>query len=84
MAQWDKTNQAPKYDAAGNLVPSTAHSTHPVPFILFDPKGQWTIRGTQGDHLGGLSQIGASLLELCGVKIPDAYLPSLVQNTINT
>ena len=83
MAQWDKKTQTPKYDEDGNLVPSTAHSTHPVPFILFDPKGQWTIKGTQGDQLGGLSQIGASLLELCGVEIPDVYLPSLV-HTINT
>jgi hypothetical protein len=30
--------------------------------------------------LGGLSQIGATLLELCGVPVPEGYLPSLVQS----
>ena len=79
MAQWDKKKKAPKRNAKGALVPSTAHSKHPVPFILFDPNEEWVISGNKGELLGGLSQIGASLLELCGVDIPQGYLPSLVK-----
>ena len=80
MAQWDKKKKAPKRKANGDLLPSTAHSKHPVPFILFDPNEEWALNGNQGELLGGLSQIGASLLELCGVAIPQGYLPSLVQH----
>ena len=79
MAQWDKKKKAPKRNAKGDLVPSTAHSKNPVPFIVFDPQNEWSVNGNNGDILGGLSQIGATLLDLCGVQIPDSYLPSLVQ-----
>ena len=78
MAQWDKKTKAAKRDKNGKMVPSTAHSTHPVPFIVVDTKGEWTIRNESGSMLGGLSQIGATLLKLCDVPIPDDYLPELV------
>ena len=78
MAQWDKKKKAPKVDVHGNWVPSTAHSKHPVPFIIMDPQNVWTINGTNGAHIGGLAQIGATLLKLCDVPIPSDYLPELV------
>ena len=77
--QWDKKKKAPKVDGNGNLVPSTAHSKHPVPFIIMDPQNGWTINGSNGTHIGGLAQIGATLLKLCDVPIPNDYLPELVQ-----
>lgn len=79
MAQWDKTTKAPKRDAQGRMVPSTAHSKHPVPFILFDPQHRWDVLEPRGEMLGGLAQIGATVLTLCGVPVPDGYLPTLVK-----
>lgn len=79
MAQWDKKSKSPKRRADGSLVPSTAHSRNPVPFIVYDPKEEWTLNDEYGTLIGGLSQIGATLLEMCGVSTPDGYLPSLVR-----
>ena len=84
MAQWDKKTKAPKRDADGHLVPSTAHSKNPVPCILFDPQNEWALKTTDTDLLGGLAQIGASVLQLADVTIPDCYLPSLVKKTTIT
>ena len=81
MAQWDKKKKSPKRNADGALIPSTAHSKNPVPFIVFDPQGKWGVKEANGTTLGGLSQIGATLLEMCGVSVPDSYLPSLVTKT---
>ncbi len=56
--------------------PKTSHSLNPVPFILVDPSGGWELRPT---HEPGLANVAATVLELCGVKAPQDYLPSLVQ-----
>ncbi len=62
----------------GVRVPSSSHSLNPVPFVLVDPGLDWTLATTGGAPGGGLSQIGATLLALCGVTPPDSYLPALV------
>ncbi len=78
MVRWDKKKQAYQVDAAGARVPSSSHSLNPVPVILVDPTGRWTLDGeAQGAVVGGLARIGATVLTLCGVPVPAPYLPSL-------
>ena len=79
MAQWDKKKKQYKKDAQGNAVPSTSHSTNPVPLILCDPQHQRTLVGKNAERIGGLAQIGGTLLDLCGLEVPEHYLPSLIK-----
>lgn len=79
MAQWDKKAKKYKKNADGSFVVSTSHSLNPVPCILLDPSNTWTLIGEKEQQLGGLAQIGATILHLCGLEIPSSYLPSLVQ-----
>ena len=67
-------------DAQGRRVPSSAHSLNPVPVVLLDPTGTWRLDSpAPGARLGGLAQIGATVLDLCEVPVPASYLPSLVR-----
>jgi 2,3-bisphosphoglycerate-independent phosphoglycerate mutase len=79
MAQWDKKTQSYKKDKHGNIIPSTAHSTNPVPLILCDPQNQYTLIGSEAKIIGGLAQIGGTLLALSGLEVPKHYLPSLIK-----
>jgi len=65
----------------GSRVVSTSHSLNPVPFILVDGSQKWALREPKGADavVGGLAQIGGTILELCGLEVPEHYLPSLVQ-----
>ena len=38
-----------------------------------------SIKGNDGESLGGLAQIGGTILEMCGLDVPEHYLPSLVE-----
>ena len=78
MAQWDKKKKQYKKDSAGKFVSSTSHSTNPVPLILCDPEGQYSLQGKNAETIGGLAQVGGTLLELCGLEVPQHYLPSLL------
>ena len=60
----------------GRVKPKTSHTLNPVPFILVDPRREWTLRPP---HADGIAQVGATLLQLLDVPIPEAYLPSLVE-----
>ena len=64
---------------SGKRVPSTSHSKNPVPFVVFDPLNKWTLCGEKGSVSGGIAQIGATLLHLTQLPVPNHYLPSLVQ-----
>eukprot|EP00808_Paulinella_micropora_P028551 g52689.t1 len=66
--------------ADGSYAPCTSHSLNPVPFILYDPAKKWTTepKAQKGKPAGSIARIGASVLELCGLKPPATYLPSLV------
>ena len=79
MYQWDKKKGAYKTSEDGSRIPSTSHSKNPVPVILLDPRAEWTLAGENGSRIGGLAQIGGTLLELCGLDVPEHYLPSLVE-----
>lgn len=77
--QWDKKKKIYKKDAHNQYIVSTSHSLNPVPFCLVDPQHEWSLLGESGTNLGGLAQIGGTILELCGLEVPSHYLPSLVQ-----
>lgn len=78
MFRWDKKAGRYAEDAAGDRVPSSSHSLNPVPVILADPTGRWTLVGNApGEVVGGLANIGGSVLTLCGLAVPNDWLPSL-------
>jgi len=79
MFRVDHKKGAYQRDAQGHRLPSSSHSLNPVPVILADATGTWRLRATTpGQLLGGLAQIGATVLELCEVPVPASYLPSLL------
>jgi 2,3-bisphosphoglycerate-independent phosphoglycerate mutase len=65
-------------DTEGRPTPCTSHSLNPVPVILVDPTDQWRLTGEDGELVGGLAGIAATLLVLCGVTPPTSFLPALV------
>lgn len=81
MVRRDKKTGALKRDASGAFIPSTSHSLNPVPFVLVDPTGKWSLSETGGTDqpVGSIARLGATVLALCGLDVPDTYLPSLVQ-----
>ncbi len=60
----------------GRRKPRTSHSLNPVPCILVDASGTWTLAAPPD---AGIANLGATVLELCGVAAPAAYLPSIVR-----
>jgi 2,3-bisphosphoglycerate-independent phosphoglycerate mutase len=63
----------------GQPLPSTAHSLNPVPCLLCDPRGEWRLSSPSGPVVTGqLAQLGATVLQLCGLEPPATYLPGLV------
>lgn len=80
MFQRDKKRGGYKTDEQGERVTSTSHSLNPVPLILVDASGRWTLRSPSGadEVVGGIAQLGGTLLELSGLEVPEHYLPSLV------
>ncbi len=75
MWTWEKGKVV--RDATGLPKTRTAHTTWPVPFVLYDPRGTLDVR--RDVDRPGLANIGATLLELCGLQAPDDYLPGLVR-----
>ncbi len=66
-------------DASGKPQPRTSHTTNQVPLIVFDPRGRLTVRTDVPEP--GIANLGATILELCGLTAPSDYLPGLVQET---
>jgi 2,3-bisphosphoglycerate-independent phosphoglycerate mutase len=60
----------------GRIRARPSHSLAPVPFIVIDPAERLTVRRDLAKP--GIAQIGATLLELCGLQAPADYLPGLV------
>lgn len=78
MLQLDKKTGQPKL-VDGVPVPSTSHSLNPVPFVLVDPTGRWRLAPAAGPEVqGSIARIGATVLTLAGVPVPEGYHPSLV------
>ncbi len=59
----------------GIPLPRTSHTTRPVPLYLVDPRQQLSL-ATASD--AGIANLGATVLELCGLTAPTMYLPGLV------
>lgn len=80
MFSVNKKTREYKRDAQGRRSPSTSHSLNPVPFILMDASGQWALTDPRGEDavVGGLAQIGSSMLTLMGLEVPEHYLPTLI------
>lgn len=80
MFRVDKKTGAYAQDETGARVVSPSHSCNPVPVAIVDPTGRWTLIGNHVDEVvGGIAQIGATLLQLHDLPVPDNYLPSLVR-----
>ena len=75
MVELDKKG-APVLEG-GARKPRTSHSLNPVPVILVDASGQWRLEAPS-DGSAGIANLGATVLNLCGVATPEGYLPSLV------
>lgn len=57
--------------------PHTAHTTSPVPFILYDSRRRFTLRK---DDDGALSNVAPTLIEILGLPIPEEMTaPSLLE-----
>ena len=76
MAMRDKKTKAPQHDERGRVLPRTSHTLAAVPLILVDPTGTRTLR--QDLPEAGIANLGATVLELCGLTAPHDYLPGLV------
>jgi len=63
-----------RFEDDGDPMPRTSHSLNLVPFILVDPRGELQL--VDGEH--GLAAIAATVLQLCGVDVPEDYVPSLI------
>ena len=81
MAQWDKEKQY-KTDKQGNFV-----SLH---LSFYRSRPPYSLRSTnrlsligKNMKIGGLAQIGGTILDLCGLEVPNHYLPSLIHRTDN-
>ena len=51
--------------------------TNEVPLILVDPLDTLTLRGDVAQP--GIANLGAMMLELCGLAAPEDYLPGLIK-----
>ena len=66
-----------KCDADGQPLARTSHSTNEVPLIVVDPAAQLTLR--QDVDVAGIANLGATMIELCGLAAPSEYLPGLLR-----
>ncbi len=64
-------------DPDGRPLARTSHTTHPVPFIVMDPRR--SLRLVEGLDDAGIANLGATVLELVGLQKPSEYLPGLLR-----
>ncbi len=80
MFRWDKKTGTYAVDENGSRVVSPSHSKNPVPVALLDTTGEWELVGRHVDEqVGGIAQLGGTLLTLAGVDLPEGYLPPIVR-----
>lgn len=66
-----------KRDEAGKPLTRTSHTTNPVPLIVVDPRGELSL--VEGLDDAGIANLGATVIELCGLTAPADYLPGLLR-----
>ena len=76
MYMRDKKTGGFAVDEAGRPKAKTSHTLNPVPFVLFDPRGEFELAGP-GDP--GLANVAATVLGLLGFKAPEGYFPTLLR-----
>jgi 2,3-bisphosphoglycerate-independent phosphoglycerate mutase len=77
----DKKTGQYRLDTHNQRVIRPSHTLNPVPFVLLDSTGRWSLSARSGPHIGGgLASVGSTHLQLCGLKPPAEYAPSLVQH----
>lgn len=62
----------------GAAEPKTSHSLNPVPFIVVSPEKDVKLDETQS-NVAGLANVAATVVELMGLKKPDAWEPSVLK-----
>ncbi|HHH28452.1 MAG TPA: 2,3-bisphosphoglycerate-independent phosphoglycerate mutase [Polyangiaceae bacterium] len=61
----------------GSPMPRTSHTTNEVPLVVVDALGKLDV--CHDVEQPGIANLGATVLELCGLKAPDDYLPGLLR-----
>ena len=74
---WMRKKGQVVHDGSGSPLPRTSHTLARVPFVLFAPGGDLTVRSDLSDP--GIASVGTTLLELCGLSAPADYEPGLVR-----
>jgi 2,3-bisphosphoglycerate-independent phosphoglycerate mutase len=64
-------------DGDGQAARKTSHSLNKVPCIIFDADYQNDYELTLNENLG-ISSLGATCIELLGLKAPEGYDPSVI------
>ncbi|MBI4817706.1 MAG: hypothetical protein HY791_15700 [Deltaproteobacteria bacterium] len=76
MYQLDAKKKDWKRTEDGRIEPKTSHTLNPVPFILYDPRKELSLRTDLAQP--GLANVAATALELLGYLPPPDYEPSLL------
>jgi 2,3-bisphosphoglycerate-independent phosphoglycerate mutase len=79
MFEIDKKTGKAKINSRGEPKAKTAHTLNPVPFIVYDPGGNQTIRFNSRIKQPGLTNVAATCFQLLGLKWPDIYDPPLLE-----
>jgi 2,3-bisphosphoglycerate-independent phosphoglycerate mutase len=66
-----------KRGESGEPLARTSHTTNVVPLIVVDPQGR--LRLVEGLDDAGVANLGATVIELCGLTAPPGYLPGLLE-----
>jgi 2,3-bisphosphoglycerate-independent phosphoglycerate mutase len=76
----DKKTGAPKLaPKTGRPQPKTSHTLNPVPFTIFDPRGNGEYDLDTGVENVGLTNVAATALNLMGFTAPDGWDGSLLR-----
>ncbi|HWB73452.1 MAG TPA: 2,3-bisphosphoglycerate-independent phosphoglycerate mutase [Nannocystaceae bacterium] len=77
-ADHGNADQMLDYEKDGSSRIRTSHSLNPVPFAIFDPRGNPALRTKDDGEPASLGNIAATCLELMGLQPPADYLQSLL------
>jgi 2,3-bisphosphoglycerate-independent phosphoglycerate mutase len=73
----DHGNCEEMLDAKGNA--KTSHTLNVVPFVVVDPKAKYVVDASRVEQPAGLTNVAASVINLCGYEKPGMYRESLIR-----
>ena len=80
MYMRDKKTGGFALDESGRPKARTSHTLNPVPFFLFDPRGELgLVDATDWPEAPGLANVAATVLAILGYDAPEGYYPSLLR-----